>query len=347
MCGARRVEMVAMVAGRMQKGVCAWAVGVVAAVALAGCLAGPAAGPGVAPTADDSIRFLVIGDPGTGDEAQHRVAAAMQTVCEERGCAFVLVNGDNIYETGVDGPRDAQFDDKFEAPYAAFDIPFWLVLGNHDNGGGGTGTEPDRGDHQVAYAKRDDRASDKWHMPARYYTFRAGAVEFFAIDSGPASVSMNPIWLPGGPGPMQQAWLTDALADSTADWKVAFAHHPYVSNGMHGDAGTYDDIPAQGLAYKQMLQDTVCGEVDLLLAGHDHDLQWLQPVAACGATEFIVSGAAAKTRERGAAPHHPARFEAYGTHGFVWVQVAGDRFTAAFYDDQARLLYEASTGRAR
>lgn len=314
------------------------------AALLAGCLAYPGDDL-VPPAADDATRFLVIGDPGTGDEAQQRTADAMHKVCVLRGCQFVLVNGDNIYETGVSGPDDEQFVTKFEEPYAAFDIPFWLVLGNHDNGGDGAGTEPDRGDHQVAYAKRDDRVSGKWHMPARYYTFRVAEIEFFAIDSGPAIISVNPVWLPGGVGPMQQAWLADAIAKSTATWKFAFTHHPYISNGQHGDAGSYDGVPGQGLAYKAMLDGTVCGTMDVIFAGHDHDLQWLRPVAACGKTEFIVSGAAAKQRDKGMLPENPAHFEAYGVNGFAWVEVSRDRFTAAFYDDDARLLYERAFAR--
>ena len=43
------------------------------------------------------LRFVVLGDGGTGDDAQKKVAAAMAKVCAERGCKFALYMGDNIY----------------------------------------------------------------------------------------------------------------------------------------------------------------------------------------------------------------------------------------------------------
>ena len=48
-------------------------------------------------------------------------------------CNFAVLLGDNIYEYGPDGPTDPQFEQKFEAPYKDFDIPFFLVQGNPDN----------------------------------------------------------------------------------------------------------------------------------------------------------------------------------------------------------------------
>lgn len=309
----------------------------------AGCLGSDRGPLDLPPVGDevpgDVVRFLVIGDPGTGGEAQYRVAEAMHTVCQQRGCSFVLVNGDNIYENGVDGPDDPQFVDKFEQPYAAFDIPFYLVLGNHDNGDG-AGSDASAGDHEVAYSHRTDRISERWNMPDRYYTFEKGNVEFFAIDSGPAEIAVLPVWAPTMRGPAQQTWLAGAMAQSDADWKIAFAHHPYRSNGVHGDAGTFDGTPGRGAAYEAMLEEAMCPEADVFFAGHDHDLQWLEPAASCPGVELIVSGAAAKTRGQGSGTQHPAHFERYDTNGFLWVEIDGDRFTGVFYDDAATQLYE-------
>lgn len=82
--------------------------------------------------ASTSVGFLVIGDMGTGTPEQFEVAKAMKEVCAQRGCAFVISTGDNIYEYGVSSVQDPQFQSKFEKPYAELDIPFFLVLGNHD-----------------------------------------------------------------------------------------------------------------------------------------------------------------------------------------------------------------------
>ena len=44
------------------------------------------------------------------------------------------------------------------------------------------------------------------------------------------------------------------------------------------------------------MEEAVCDQTDFFLAGHNHDLQVLEAVPACGRTEFVVSGAAGKTR---------------------------------------------------
>jgi 3',5'-cyclic AMP phosphodiesterase CpdA len=43
---------------------------------------------------------------------------------------------------------------------------------------------------------------------------------------------------------VQRDWLKDALAKSTAQWRFAMGHHPYVSNGLHGNAGAWQHILA-------------------------------------------------------------------------------------------------------
>ena len=40
---------------------------------------------------------------------------------------------------------------------------------------------------------------------------------------------------------------------------------------------------------QEFMEAHICGKMDLLLSGHDHNRQWLEPT--CG-TEFVVSGAA-------------------------------------------------------
>lgn len=129
----------------------------------------------VYPAADTIVRFIAIGDSGTGKDGQYKVAAAMKEICQQRGCDFAIGLGDNIYESGVDGVNDIQFDLKFEDPYKELDFPFYMTLGNHDNSWifGGDGADNDKGEIQVDYHYRTDRKSNKWQMPARMYQFDA------------------------------------------------------------------------------------------------------------------------------------------------------------------------------
>jgi hypothetical protein len=138
-----------------------------------------------------------------------------------------------------------------------------------------------------------------------------------------------------------------------ADWKILLGHHPYRSNGQHGNAGDYDapeifgipipnPLPIQGGDdLKAWFDDVVCGTVDFYMSGHDHTRQWLdEPGALCG-TEMIVSGAGAKVTDfvdRGNATF----WQDDQTEGFLYVEVVGKRLTGRFYDKTGAMNFERS-----
>ncbi len=281
-----------------------------------------------------SLRFLALGDTGKGNAEQLKVARAIKRWCDDpaHGCDLVLLLGDNFYPTGVDGPDDPQWKSAFEQPYAELSLPFWAALGNHDYGGNGAGTEFDRGAHQVAYAKK----SDKWRMPSNRYAFRAGPVEFFAADTNRSM--FHPV--SGDADARELADFTQWIPASKAKWKIVFGHHPYLSNGPHGNAGSYDGAPMapfNGEGVKALLDATVCGKADVYFSAHDHSLQWLKDT--CAGTELIVSGGGASftpVQER-----NPKWFDKAGT-GFFYGVIEGDRFTGTFVDADGAALFERS-----
>jgi tartrate-resistant acid phosphatase type 5 len=292
---------------------------------------------------EGSVHFIVLGDVGSGmDGEQDEVAAGVVKVCKARGCDFAIVAGDNIYNSGVRNEYDPQFNSKFEEPYKDVDMPFYLVLGNHDNGDG-SGSNPAVGDYQVLYTHRKDRPSEKWNMPSRYYRFSVGNVTVVGLDSGPAEVATVPVWSPGSRGDLMQTWLAVETPKITTPWKFAFAHHMYWSNGPHGDAGQYDNAAGRGLFYKRMLEEQVCGKYDVYFSGHDHSLQWLQKASSCPKSELIISAAGgAELYNKRPAGTHPAYFEDYTHWGFWYVDVTGDTFTATVFDEHANALFERS-----
>lgn len=297
--------------------------------------------PDVDPVEGKTVRFIAIGDMGTGKDGQYKVAQAIAAVCAERGCDFAIGLGDNIYEAGADSSNDIQFEMKFEQPYRQLDFPFYMTLGNHDNSWlvGGDGLNNDKGEAQVEYHYKRDRLSNKWHMPARYYNFTAPKgdvqplVEFFSLDSNPlaAVADADPEYWQLPYRDKQQRWLDVELQDSNAPWKIAFAHHAFISNGKHGNAGMYDGFPGAGVIYYNMLKKHVCDRVDVMIAGHDHDLQWLKPVDKCGKTFHIVSGAGGKTRELKNKDKNPAYWQADNTLGFFYIEIEGDEFRGTAY----------------
>ncbi len=156
------------------------------------------------PLKQDSVRFAVIGDTGTGDRPQYDVANRMVVQRQKFPFDFVLMVGDNIY--GREGTIEMA--KKFEVPYRPLidqGVKFYASLGNHDD--------------------TDQRHYEFFNMSGKqYYTFKKGNVRFFALDSNYMDRE-------------QLAWLERELDASGSDWKICFFHHPLYSSGKaHGSS---------------------------------------------------------------------------------------------------------------
>ncbi|MGB0592082.1 MAG: metallophosphoesterase [Myxococcota bacterium] len=322
----------------------------------------------VTPDPLPEVRFVVLGDVGEGNDNQYEVSAAIEARCAAEGCDFAILLGDNVYDAGVSSIVDSQWEEKFEAPYANLNFPFYAVLGNHDNGGlfsdifgdtfDGSGGEFEKGDIQVAYTD----VSTKWTMPARTYDFVSGPAHFFALDTNDmmwaaffdeaddrANAQMNEF-----PGKI------DA---SDATWKFVLGHHPYVSNGAHGNAGEYEgldedvmevvsDLPflgdlldgigeiVLGEGVKEGVETIVCGRADFYMSGHDHNRQWLAEQAQCPGVQFVVSGAGAKTKALGGS--NPTVFEDASIGGFLYIHIVGPTLTAEFIDQNGNIDFSTT-----
>jgi hypothetical protein len=154
------------------------------------------------PAGKDSVKFLVLGDTGTGDRAQYDVAAQVWKTHSVFPYEFAIMVGDNIY--GSERPQD--FAKKFELPYKPLldaNIPFYASLGNHD-------------DPNQIYYKPFGMGGK------RFYAYQKKDVRFYALDSNYMDKD-------------QQAWLEKDLSGSNAKWKIPYFHHPiYSSGGRHG-----------------------------------------------------------------------------------------------------------------
>lgn len=272
------------------------------------------------PIEPDAVRVVVLGDAGTGSADQFKVGQAMGAVCASHGgCSLALYLGDNIYPVGVSSTADPQLQTKFEDVYADLDFPFQVLLGNHDYGGG---FDLARAQAQVDYSA----FSSKWSMPGRYYSFSlvgvspgsSPLVEFFMLDTQHLVVTGDP---------EQTAWAESAMAASSARWKIAAGHHPYKSNGSHGNAGQFDNVSGNGVAFQTLVQSSMCDRIDLYLGAHDHNRQWLAP--ECG-VEFTVSGAGATVRSLPG--DNPTLFENSEDLGFLFLQLSERRILGTFYD---------------
>ena len=193
---------------------------------------------------------------------------------------FVIMLGDNIY--GGDTPGD--YKQKFELPYKTLleaGVKFYASLGNHDN------------------------PNERLYMPfnmsgERYYTFKKGDVEFFALDS----TYMNPA---------QLAWIEQHLHSADSGWKICFFHHPLYSDGkFHGpDPDLRARIEPLFVKYG----------VDVVFSGHDHVYERIKPQH--GIYYFVVGNSGA-LRSRNLKPS-AQMIKGFDTdRAFMLVEVAGD-----------------------
>src|SRR5919199_576748 len=203
------------------------------------------------------LRFVSVADTGTGAAGQYAVAAAMTRYHQLNPYDLVILAGDNIYNNGEIG----KISTVFEQPYQALlkqGVKFQACLGNHD-------IRTDNGNLQVRYPA--------FNMLGRYYTFRRGDVQFFALDT-----NHNADWK------AQLAWLEQELSRSDAPWKIVFGHHQIYSSGQYGlNTAFIQNLTPLFKKYR----------VQLYINGHDHNYERTELIDD---TAYVVCGAGAGTR---------------------------------------------------
>ncbi len=189
------------------------------------------------PLRQGSVRFAVIGDSGTGDKDQYEVAKEMEGYRAAVKYDFVIMLGDNIY--GGHGPED--FTRKFELPYKPLldaGVKFYASLGNHDD-------------------PNIERLYKPFNMNGeRYYTFKKGDAQFFALDSNYMDAK-------------QLTWVEQNLRSSNARWKICFFHHPLYNDGKsHGP-----DLDLRN----QLSPLLKLYGVNSVFSGHEHAYERIKP----------------------------------------------------------------------
>lgn len=279
-----------------------------------------------------SLNFFVFGDWGRkGEPDQVAVATQMGIAAKEMKAKFVIAVGDNFYDSGVVSVDDPQWQTSFEKVYTALSlqIPWHVVLGNHDYHG--------NCDAQIAYTK----ISERWNMPARYYTRREqidanNAVEFFCLDTTPMAEVVGddkavlPRELKSQDVARQLTWLETALAASTAAWKIAVGHHPIYTGGVHGDTP---------YLVEHVLPLLEKYKVQAWFNGHDHDLQHLQ----AGKLNFFCCGSGSQVRATQSTLR--TKFAVGDCSGFTAVALHPDHMDIRMIDDHGKLLYTTSVPR--
>ena len=252
------------------------------------------------------VRVLAFGDFGNGSPRQEHLAESMRRLHADKPFDLAVTLGDNFYPAGMNGPTDPRWQRDFARLYEPMRIPFYPSLGNHD------WILADSPAAELLHSAK----SDYWRMPALRYSFVAGPVQFFAIDTNLVTRA-------------ELDWLDRELARSTARWKIVYGHHPIYSNGAHGDDPTVRDSVLPLLR----------GRASVYLCGHEHDLQHLGPEA--GIHFVIVGGGGATPRTARMGPR--SQFAA-GKSGFVVIDASKTGLAVTFVGEDLKPLHRFSIG---
>jgi hypothetical protein len=154
------------------------------------------------PNKEDSVRFMLVGDTGTGSRQQHELAQLMIRYRRAFPFEFALMVGDNMYGSEKAEDYKKKFEDVYR-PLLDQEVKFYASLGNHD--------------------ESNQRFYEHFNMNGdEYYNFKKGPVSFYALNSNYMDKK-------------QLAWFEEKLKGDTSEWKVVFFHHPpYSSGGKHG-----------------------------------------------------------------------------------------------------------------
>lgn len=232
------------------------------------------------PDNNKAVRFAVIGDNGTGEQPEFDVGTQMTRAHQSFPFDFVVMLGDNIYG----GKKPSDFKRKFEEPYKELlddGVKFYASLGNHDD--------------------PNERFYRFYNMGGqRYYSFRKGDAEFFAMDSTYFD-------------PTQRDWLIKALSGSTARWKICFFHHPlYSASAFHGpDVDLRSHLEPIFEKYG----------VNVVLSGHEHVYERVKPQHGI---YYFVLGNSGQLRPHDLRPSDETALGFDTDRSFMLVEIAGD-----------------------
>jgi len=260
------------------------------------------------------VRFFTFGDWGSGTQDQKNVAEETKKFCKELGCNFGLLLGDNFYEFGVSSVEDPLWKSRYQDIYQGLNIPFYVVLGNHDWRGNAQA--------QVDYSKKDSR----WKMPAFYYSVKYPEqnplLEIFVLNSNDFNTD-------------SQNWLKSALEKSSAKWKILAFHHPILNTGNHHPSDQMHMWPA--------LKPIVCGKIDLILAGHEHIFAHLRPQPNECKYDQIIVGTGGKELYGVTTPNGSTlKLNADPSFGAAWMEVNPQKMALKFFHADGKEAYDYS-----
>jgi hypothetical protein len=259
------------------------------------------------PVSRGLVRFLAIGDFGTGDAEQKEVANAMCSHHARESFSYVVTTGDNVYPSGSSEDFQAKFFNPYDCLFGD-DVRFHATLGNHD-------IDTDGGASQMNELR--------FGMPARYYSWRIRQVAFVMLDSNELDELDEPIPFRDE----QTRWMRAQLEQArSSPWTVVVLHHPvFSSSTKHPSTPGFDQLLGEPFGDLG---------VDLVLTGHAHNYQ---RATADGVT-YIVTGGGGAELHRCSRPLSPPVTKCLSQYHFVEVEASGRNLSVTAFDSEGNIL---------
>jgi hypothetical protein len=210
--------------------------------------------PGTAGT----FRFWVTGDGGFANASGMAVRDAYTTFAGGAETHLFILLGDNAYLVGSDANYQAALFDMHAAMLRK--TPAWPTFGNHEafSSNALTQTGPYFNMFSLPTAAEAGGVASGTES---YFSFDYGNIHFINLDGNSAPVT---------PGSAMMTWLEADLQATSADWVIAFWHHPPYSKGLLHDS----DVEVREINLREnvvpLLEDY---GVDLVLCGHSHSYE--------------------------------------------------------------------------
>ena len=234
----------------------------------------------------------------------HGRPTALGDVMAEESPDFWLHVGDVVYPWG----KSEHWTTGFFRPFADLlrRSPCYAVLGNHD-------LMDDDGRQLMAnlYLPENRATGDE-----RHFSFAWGSVRVIGLDLMEHLTKGSPVL----------DYLDAELAASTEPWRIVMSHFPIHSCSRQGDR---TDL------IEHLVPLLERHEVDLVLAGHDHNYQRFGDGEAEGPL-FVVTGAGGKSLYD--LKPHPLLTKAHKAYHFCFVTVEGRRLVFRAIDVDGELI---------
>jgi Calcineurin-like phosphoesterase/Purple acid Phosphatase, N-terminal domain len=258
-------------------------------------------------------RVWVIGDSGTANADAAAVYNAYRTFTGSTYTDLWLMLGDNAYEDGTDAQYQAAVFNMY--PALLRQSPLWPTLGNHDGHTANSALQSGPY-YDIFTLPKNAEAGGVASGTEAYYSFDYSNIHFVVLDSYETDRSTT--------GAMM-TWLKADLQATTADWLIAFWHHPPYSKGSH-DSDVDTELKEMRQNFLPVLEEN---GVDLVLTGHSHAYERSKLIdghyglsGTFNPTTNVIDGGSGRvdgtgaySKATGGAPHDGAVYVVAGSSG--------------------------------